>query len=487
MHLQLSKSAAFVSLFLLPLGLALAQDQVYRCIDKDGKSTFQSQVCPGAALPASAAVARPIPASAAPPIHKPPIVGIGPLEYPEAPTPQEVKAAAMYEARQKGRSADMPEAKQWGSGADVIVVSGYGSAALTQVNISHTARPVLLVLTTYDRTRWKVVPSPGTRIKAVLVSAYGFVEKDDVQLPSQAPVLVDTLPHTDAVENIRFRELLGKLKTRYGVERVLAFRGAHTLPPVVQVSGPFVPDPHLTLDGVRPEVASSHFSFNLVSIDGRRLPFTNTGPKDGNRYTGIVRGGTLSSPQAGPAALGADGREAYYLEGNGSTLVWAPEGMNGRTVKVKFPSNLPPLSWGSGLAWDTRKGVLLIVSFGGEGHLYRFDTRNHEWLDSHSLRDRDFTSVAFNSTTGEYVAISNQVELVRFNERGELLDVLPMAKLLPDVDSTYDKGNQRLESLIVATEGEATALLNVRNGTVTHIWTYDQRSRKAQLTYKVVD
>jgi hypothetical protein len=262
---------------------------------------------------------------------------------------------------------------------------------------------------------------------------------------------------------------------------------AYTLPPVVLVAGPFLPDPNLTLEGVKPEVPNLRFSFNLISVDGRRLLFTNTGPPDGNRYTGIVRGGALGSPGAGPAAVSEDGREAYYLKGNGSTLVWAPDGLNGRTEKVQLPANLPPLSWGSGLAWNTRKGVLVLVSFGGEGYLYRYDTRNHKWLDSHSMQNRDFINISLNPMTGDYLAISEKAELERFNELGELQDLLPLGKLLPDLDSTYDKGNGRLDGLVVAADGAATALLNVRNGTVTHIWTYDQRTRKAQLTYKVTE
>jgi hypothetical protein len=95
--------------------------------------------------------------------------------------------------------------------------------------------------------------------------------------------------------------------------------------------------------------------------------------------------------------------------------------------------------------------------------------------------------VSVNPATGDYVAISDKAELVRFNQRGDLEEILPLAKLLADLDSTYDKGNGRLDSLIVAADGAATALINVRNGTVTHIWTLDQSTAKAQLTYKVIE
>jgi hypothetical protein len=139
------------------------------------------------------------------------------------------------------------------------------------------------------------------------------------------------------------------------------------------------------------------------------------------------------------------------------------------------------------MAWDTRQGVLAIVSFGGEGYFYRYDTRNHQWLGARSLQNRDLQSLALNAETGGYVAVSDRAELVVFNERGELEEVQSLAKLLPDLDSTYDKGNSRLTGLTIAAKGNAVALVNVREGTVTHIWTCELGVRKAQLTYKVVE
>jgi hypothetical protein len=124
------------------------------------------------------------------------------------------------------------------------------------------------------------------------------------------------------------------------------------------------------------------------------------------------------------------------------------------------------------------------VSFGGEGYFYRYDTRNHVWLGVRSLQNRDLYSLAFNVATGGYVAISDRAELVFLTERGELDEVRPLAELLADLGSTYDRGNAPLTGLQVAAHGNAVALVNVDNGTVTHIWTYDRKKSKAQLTYK---
>lgn len=418
-------------------------------------------------IPAQAALHTDAPADAPAPVLRP---------LQNLPPPRALETAA---AR--------PDAKQWAAGADVIVVSGYEpSAAITQVQVAHDARPVLLVLSSYESTRWQVLPAPGTRIRAIVVAAYKNSEQLDVQAPPEVPVVLDRLPHAYEAGNIRFRELLGKLHANYGAERVLALRGAYRLPARVDVHGPFAPDPLLTLAGVRPEAPALRFAFDLVSVDGRRLPFTNTGPKDGQGYSGIVRGGMLRGG-AGAAAVREDGREAFYFEGNGSTLVWAPEGMGGRREPLLVPPGLPRLSWGSGLAWDTRKGVLAIATFGGEGYLYRYDTHARIWLDARSLQNRDLIGLSVNAETGEFLGISSNAELVRFNGQGELQAVQPLRSLLRDLDSTYDRNNGRLDGLTVAANGKAIAVVNVSKGTVTHIWTLDAHARKAQLTYKLAE
>jgi hypothetical protein len=461
-----SSAVALSCALLLPMLAVHAQGTVYRCSDAEGHVSFQGQPCPAAG--ARQGTETGLPAGAAhSPTGAPAPAGGTPLRVVEpSNTPSEIS--------------------RWGSDADVIVVSGYEfSAAVTQVHITHSARPVLLVLTSYQQTQWKVLPAPGTRIKAIVVAASDGASR--VQAPPGVPVVTDQLPYAYETGNINFRELMSKLNARYGVERVLGYRGGYKLPELVPVSAPFVPDPNLTLDGIRPVVPMVRFSFDLVSTDGRMLPWTNTGPRDGKRYTGIVRGGTLGSSGPGPAAVRPGGAEAYVLEGNGGTLVWAPKGIGGPTQKVEFPPDLPRLSWGSGLAWDTRREVLAIVSFGGEGYFYRYDTRNHKWLGARSLQNRDLHSLALNASTGGYVALSNKAELVVFNEHGELEEVQPLEKLLTDLDSTYDRGNGRLENLTVAARGDLVAVVNVRKGSVTHIWTYEQDSRKAQLTYKAVE
>lgn len=465
---------ALAASMLLATG-AHAQTSIYRCTDGNGHVAYQSVPCAGSGngkqLDTGAAGRAPAPRPVA-----------------TSTPPPSADTAARANARGVEPTQGPQGTQTWGVDADVIVVSGYQfSAGITQVHVNHPARPVLLVLTGYNKTEWKVLPAPGTRIKAIVAAAASDGPPVVQPLP-QVPVAYDDLPYATETGNIKFRQLIGKLHTRYGVNKVTGFRGGYQLPAVVPVSGPFAPDPNLSLDGLRPEVPRVQFSFDLLSTDGRRLPWTNTGPKDGKRYMGVVRGGgPFSMQRGGPAAMREDGREAYALEGNGSTLMWFPQGFNGPSQKVTLPTNMPPLSWGSGMVWDARRHVLAIVSFGGEGHFYRYDTRARQWLGARSLQNRDLFSLAQDPASGRYFSVSDKAELIVFNENGELEEVQPLARLLPGLDSTYDRGNERMHGLSVAAGPGVVAILNIRDAAVTHIWTYELGSRKGQLTYKMAE
>lgn len=477
-----------VALTVLP-----AQAQVYKCADSAGRVTYQAQPCPDKSV--GQQVSGEKPAAAAPPPER-----AAPRRTPgqagwsiatedgavAAPAPSPRQPGAGVAPRAVAPTSRPQGAEQWGVDADVLIVSGYEfSAEQTQVHVNHPDRPVLLVLTSYESTQWKVLPAPGTRIKAIVVGSYQ--SRATVQPLAQVPIVQDELPYAVETGSMGLRELISKLHGRYGVNKVVAYRGGYSLPALIPVRGPYPPDPHLTLEGLRPEVPRVRINFDLISVDGRRLPWSNTGPRDGQRFTGVVQGGGLAASTGGAAVVSADGREGFRLEGNGGTLRWFPQGFGGPSQKIEVPKHLPPLSWGCGLAWDTTRGVLALVSFGGEGYFYRYDTRRRQWIDARSLNNRDLLGVAWNPATGGYAAISNEAELLLFNAEAELNEVLPLSKLLPDLNSTFDRGNRRLEGLTVAAQGQVVAIANVRDGTVTHIWTYELGSRKAQLTYKTVD
>lgn len=471
---------------LLVTGLALtvsstaqAQSSVYRCTDAQGKVSYQAQPCADAAKGRRVELdtryvggqpqARPEPLldGAAPPPTGPASEVAGAAEPPPPPRP-----------------APPPplDLATLSKGADVIIVSGNElSSQQTAVHINHPAKPVLLVLSSYHPAQWRVLPGPSTRIKGVIVGSHQ--QRSAVQAPPDVPVVEDDLPYPTETGNAAFRQLLGRLNSRFGVQTVTAFSGSQRLPGVVSLKGPFPADPMLSMDGVRQEKPRVPMNFDLVTVDGRRVAWTNSGAVDGKRHQGMIRGS--GGPQA--VTVREDGNEAYALTGNGSDVVWYPQGMGRASTPVAAPKDFPKLSGASGLAWDTRRGILAIVSTGGEGFFYRYDTRNRLWLSARSLKDRDLMGLSFNAATGGYASLSVAGELVFFDEQGQVESVRPLVKILADLESTDERGNGRLEGLTVVAQGKNVAILRLNKGTVTRIWTYEAAAETAQLTYKAPD
>lgn len=223
-------------------------------------------------------------------------------------------------------------------------------------------------------------------------------------------------------------------------------------------------------------------SFDLLSADGRRLAWTNTGPKGGNPQAGQVRDAAMNVEEGGPVVLDATGREAYGLGSNGSQLVWMPRGLGGPQQELTPPAKLPRMSWGSAMAWDTRSGVLAIAAGGGQGFFYRYDTRRHAWLGAVSLRNRDLVALASDAVTGNFFGLTGQLELVSYDAQGNEQSVKSLAGVLPAHAQTYS-GSLDVALNLAVRDGVA-AIVKISRAKVTHIWTYTLASGIAQLTYK---
>lgn len=89
----------------------------------------------------------------------------------------------------------------------MIVVSGYEfSASVTELHLNHPNAPVLLVPTSYSDTQWKVLPSPGTRIKAIVLASNDRMST--VLAPPEVSVLNEELPYAVETANVNFRPLI---------------------------------------------------------------------------------------------------------------------------------------------------------------------------------------------------------------------------------------------------------------------------------------
>ena len=230
--------------------------------------------------------------------------------------------------------------------------------------------------------------------------------------------------------------------------------------------------------------------FTLLDVEGKRLQWTTAGPAAGTPPSAEVLGGGFASRQRVSAAVvSANGQETYYITGNGGELtrkLSAASASARDTPGQSVPPapNLPRLSWATGLAWDETRGVLAIVSTGSDAQFYRFDTRARRWLDARPIKSDDIASLAFNAATGGFAAVTATADLLLLDARGALEEVRPLDGVLPHLAEARHPATHSFHGLQVFADGNRFALVNVLRGRVTHVWTYDQATRHASLTYK---
>ncbi len=119
-------------------------------------------------------------------------------------------------------------------GADVFVVSGYETNAQEVVNVyvDRSAKPVVLVLSSYEKFIWHVSQSPQTQIKAILVSARNdenyIVLSESNQLVY--PLLPNDLPYAYAIHREGgFLNLKAALHDRFGLAKISGYRVSYQL------------------------------------------------------------------------------------------------------------------------------------------------------------------------------------------------------------------------------------------------------------------
>src|SRR5215831_576944 len=386
-----------------------------------------------------------------------------------------VKAEAPDPARAVALSVAEPP-RDLANGAEIILVSGYeaGSRAApgsrVSVKVDRPGRQVLLVLTSYETIAWDVEATPGTTLKGILVSAY---RGPTLRTSAKTPAYAVKLPYSYELENRNFAALVEQLKARFGIDRIDAFRGTYTLPPAVEISQLDPPSPALTLAGPPVEAATSDFRFNLYQRDYSPVEWTLKGQKEGRNLGYIAEGKFAVSPS---------GNTVYLLKSDSLVVV---DRKSGEQTEAALPGNFPRFSWAMDVAYDTRRGIVSVISLGGEGFFYRLNAETLKWIDYRSVNNIDVFSLAYDRKVDQYVAWTDRGELLFISGEGNALHSVKVTDKLPGFNRLYDRGNSRAPKIGIAPNGNVIALVAFSGGgSVKSIWQYDTETRTARLTYK---
>jgi hypothetical protein len=357
-------------------------------------------------------------------------------------------------------------------GTEVLVVSGYESAQQpTRVVVSRPGKQVLMVLTSYEKVLWKLDVDSKTTLKGVLLSSYDG--SGGVISNAPAPLFAVKLPFATTTENVNYGGLLGLL----GVARADVFRGSYTVPALVTIQELDAPRAELTLAGVAPTMPSKVFSFELFTSDFRKRSYRNTGPI----FPDDEKEPLLSDSRR---AVSASGDKIYKI-GDGHSRLTVVDRSSGQAKPLPLPSNFPEFSWATGVAYDTQKHIVSVVTLGGEGFLYRYDVTREHWIDFRSLNNIDIKAFAYDPVGKRYVAWTEYGDLLSISSEGSLQSKKPqLAKQLKGFGRLYDGGNGSPPQVALAPRGPDIALAYIEGSAVSHIWSFDEKTGQVALTYK---
>jgi hypothetical protein len=365
-----------------------------------------------------------------------------------------------------------PPSPQLAAGAELVVVSGHEpTLGVARVRLNRPGRRVLLVLSSHEKILWRVEATAGTTVVGVLLAS--VMNDSGVIADKQLPVHRVQFPFAPEPNHINFRKMLQQLNALFGVTKIDIFKGSYQVPALLEIGALNPAHADLTLQGVAATRPRSVFSFEMLTRDLRKESIRNDGVSASRQNEHLFAGSKT--------VLTRPGGQAYRLSDTGLQLI---QTKSGQAQPLPMPPQFPELSWPTAVAYDDSQDIVAVASMGGEGFLYRFDVERQRWLDYQSLDNFDITSLAYEPNGKRYVGWTSDGSLVYVSNRGKVLKRKRLAELMPGLGYLYDRGELTAPVLLLAPLGSQTALVHLHDDKVSMIWTYDETTEQAQLTYR---
>lgn len=387
----------------------------------------------------------------------------------------------------------------------------------------------MLILSSYSPAQWELDISEETQVAGVLVGSYQpgstlFTEKDlDAYLLPEK-----TLRFSRDYDDYYFRKALHWLIQKaphikqfdyfHSEYRFKSTHSINSLPTLKQwsLNWPVIESP------------SHNFEFSLqteTSYIGELLPASNRQKQNNEASSERARlPKLLREPQEIPrAAIATSNVEKLYsmqgpkfdkasiyiitqpylkaiIEENSSYYTIDKNGIkrfnlttNVLLAHYPLPSNFKPFSHPSGIAYDSNNKYITVVTSGGGGAFYRFDTLKKQWKDYRSFNGIVAPGSLSYSAKGRYYATAsyNKDGIVILSDDGIPLESHNLKGKLPGYKQTY---NGQRPPLSIIANGNVLALVNIPGrlaanpeykGIVTQIWEYKRDTQQSRLTYYV--
>jgi hypothetical protein len=260
-----------------------------------------------------------------------------------------------------------------------------GNAAVT---VNRPGKSVTLLLASYEPVDWHVSVSAGTGIERIFLTSYYSNAVDG--LPPGVPVTTVTLGYIGySLEASDYYRALPRICALTGQD-LASFHGNYTAPyPTPFVIDSVQNDPRLRCDYPQPVPTNNlpPLNFRLAFFgSGRGVYFQNY---------------TLAGPQGGasllPDVLAVPDSSGRYYYAADPHFVWKIDSQTGSAQNMQLPPSVPELSWPVGIAFDSMRQRVLLVSLGGEGFLYAYSPAQDTWSLVSSMNNLDLDSLVYHA------------------------------------------------------------------------------------------
>lgn len=328
-----------------------------------------------------------------------------------------------------------------------------------RVLVDRPGADVTLLLLNYEPVRWMVETTPGTRIETIQLGGYQ---------PERSEVQLDGIPFPDVARRPELHSVyrpygsefrrLTRAGTSLGFDGLSSFAGDYTARPDGYILDRVDPvDPDLRPDALAGRVAMRG------SVPPAFRPWIDLGGED---------------PVAG-VSFGDDG---FRITSE-----------TGAVRHIPITLDVPVVSWpASRAAYDLRRGILWGAGSGGDGVLYRYDTRTDTWSAT-SLEGTDVQSLIHDTDRDRLIFTTgiSEPELIMTRDPSGAEQSVPVdPETLPGYTDLYDYGNGRAPDLelLAATEDEVLARARSEISTISglaepafRMWSIDLRSGRVRL------
>jgi hypothetical protein len=368
------------------------------------------------------------------------------------------------------------------------------------VVVDRPGKSVTLFLSSYNGVFWHVSASSGTTIEKVILGGYYAQQVDGIA--SNVPIVQATYYRSGGnpnggfgdyfytgsnIESAMFLRSVQKLCALTGLS-MSSFHGADYAPATPFVINQVQNDVRLRCDYPQPVSPADlpNLSFQLAFYNqqgGANVFFQNytlAGPVNGTKLLPALRVVTDAGHRY---YYGAEMHEMLRIDSQSGTL-----------AQMDLGPGVPDLSWPTGVAFDSQRNRILLVSLGGEGHLYAYSPPQEQWSLVHSMENRDVNGLGYHQGSDTIYAVKHTYEdsyglpaIYRFNADGAFQGTIPLP-ILP-----FNLGPSDYETELVAV-GDYLVLLiepNYRSyygsgPTESRMYLIDPRNGQISLTYRRV-